>query len=134
MIFDILALDGWSSGKNHSYWNFIIITPDRKEYLYQLCDFSDESHTGEFIANQIESVLEAVGPDRFSAIVSDNGANVRLARNQISQTYPHIFSIRCIAHAINLMAQDIVKSDFADRLIRRCNILCTFFKTSHQAG
>jgi hypothetical protein len=78
--------------------------------------------------------LEAIGPDRFSAIVSDNGANVKLARNQISQLYPHIFSIRCIAHAINLMAQDIVKCDFADRLVRRCNILCTFFKTSHQAG
>ena len=86
-------MDGWSSGKNHSYWNFIILTPERKEYLYQLCDFSDESHTGEFIANKIKGVLEEVGPNRFSAIVSDNGANVKLARNQISQSYPHIFSV-----------------------------------------
>ena len=99
-----------------------------------MSDFSDESHTGEFIARQIESVLKAVGPNRFSAIVSDNGANVKLARNLINQLYPHIFSIRCIAHAINLVAQDIVKYEFAERLIRRCNILCTFFKTSHQAG
>lgn len=110
------------------------MTPDRKEYLYQLKDFSDKSHTGEFISEQIDTVLKAVGPDRFSAIVSDNGANVRLARDMICQLYPHIFNVRCIAHAINLVAQDIVKYDFAERLIRRCNILCTFFKTSHQAG
>jgi len=110
------------------------MTSDHKEYLYQLSDFSDKSHTGEFIANQIEIVLNAIGPERFSAIVSDNGANVKLARNIISELYPHIFNIRCIAHAINLVAQDIVKCDFAEHLIRRCNILCTFFKTSHQAG
>ena len=127
-------MDGWSSGKNHSYWNFIILTPERKEYLYQLCDFSDESHTGDFIAEQISIVLEKIDPNRFSAIVSDNGANVRLARDKISQLYPHIFSIRCIAHAINLVAQDVMKNEFADRLICKCNILCTFFKTSHQAG
>lgn len=129
-----LVLDGWSSGKNHSYWNFIIITPERKEYLYQLCDFSDESHTGSFITEQIANVLEKVGSNRFSAIVSDNGANVKLARNQICQLYPYIFNVRCIAHAMNLVAQDVMKHDFADRLIRRCNVLCTFFKTSHQAG
>jgi len=110
------------------------MTPERKEYLYQLCDFSDNSHTGEFLANQIEIVLKEIGPDRFSALVSDNGANVRLARDHINQLYPHIFNIRCIAHAINLVAQDIVKNEFAERLIRRCNILCSFFKTSHQAG
>jgi hypothetical protein len=78
--------------------------------------------------------LEAVGPSRFSAIVSDNGSNVKLAREEISESYPHIFNVRCIAHAINLVAQDIVNCDFANRLIRRCNILYTFFKISHQAG
>ena len=71
--------------------------------------------------------MENIGPNRFSA-------NVRLARDKISQLYPHIFSIRCIAHAINLVAQDVMKNEFADRLICKCNILCTFFKTSHQAG
>src|SRR5436190_1298482 len=105
------------------------MTPERKEYLYQLCDFSDNSHTGEFLANQIEIVLKEIGPDRFSALVSDNGANVRLARDHINQLYPHIFNIRCIAHAINLVAQDIVKNEFAERLIRRCNILCGGLKS-----
>jgi hypothetical protein len=127
-------LDGWSSEKNYSYWNFIIMTPERHEYLYQLCDFSEESHTGEFLAEKIKNILEEIGSNRFSAIVTDNGANVRLARDKIVQSYPHIFNIRCIAHAINLVSQDIIKHEFAERLIRRCNILITFFKTSHQAG
>ena len=110
------------------------MTPERKEYLYQLCDFSNHSHTGDFLARQIKIVLEEVDPNRFLALVSDNSANVKLAHNQISQLYPHIFNVRCIAHAINLVAQDIVKNEFVDCLIYCCNILCTFFKTSHQAG
>ncbi|RHZ75278.1 hypothetical protein Glove_216g25 [Diversispora epigaea] len=80
-----LALDGWSSEKNYSYWNFIIMIPKRHEYLYQLCDFSKESHTGDFLAEKIKIILEEIGPNRFSAIVTDNGANVRLARSKIRE-------------------------------------------------
>ncbi|CAJ0837947.1 13555_t:CDS:2, partial [Entrophospora sp. SA101] len=68
------------------------------------------------------------------AIVSDNASNVRNARAIIQQKYPNIENVRCIAHAINLIACDIVKENFGDRLLRRVNNLATFFKSSHQAG
>ncbi|CAJ0832136.1 15470_t:CDS:2, partial [Entrophospora sp. SA101] len=68
------------------------------------------------------------------AIVSDNASNVRNARAIIQQKYPNIENVRCIAHAINLIACDTVKENFGDRLLRRVNNLATFFKSSHQAG
>ena len=42
--------------------------------------------------------------------------------------------MRCVAHAINLIAYDIVKEKFSDRLLRCVNTLTSFFKNSHQAS
>jgi hypothetical protein len=129
-----LAFDGWTSGTHRSIWNFIITTPSRKEYLYQLSDLSENSHTSVYLAEVIESVIDQIGANKIAAIVSDNAANVRNARELIQTRHPNIENVRCIAHAINLIACDIVKENFGDRLLRRVNILATFFKSSHQAG
>ncbi|EXX62953.1 hypothetical protein RirG_156900 [Rhizophagus irregularis DAOM 197198w] len=114
-----LALDGWTSGRHQSIWNFVILTPSRKEYLYQLLDLLSNLHTAEFLAVKIEDVIEKIGPNRISAIVSDNAANVKKARAIISEKYPRIENVRCISHCINLIACDIVCHTFADRLLRK---------------
>ncbi|PKB98123.1 hypothetical protein RhiirA5_431893 [Rhizophagus irregularis] len=72
-----LTLNRWSSLNHLSIWNFTILTPTNKEYIYQLLDLSSNSHTGEFIAEKIEDILIRVGAKKFSAIVSDNGAKLR---------------------------------------------------------
>ena len=74
--FFLLALDGWSSPNHLSIWNFTILMPTSKEYIYQLLDLFSNSHTGEFIAEKIEDILIRVGAEKFSAIVSDNSSNV----------------------------------------------------------
>src|SRR5436853_7165178 len=66
------------------------------------------------------------GLKKFSDVSSSVPLNV-------FQTRPSYISVNN-AHAINLVAQDVMKNEFADCLIHKCNILCTFFKTSHQAG
>jgi hypothetical protein len=38
--FFILGLDGWTSLAGHSIYNFIAITYDHQEFLYQLWDLS----------------------------------------------------------------------------------------------
>ncbi len=75
---------------------------------------SNESHTGDFLATKIKEVLESVGYHKFLAIVGDNGSNVKLAREKIVKMYPHLLDVQCIAHAINLIAQDILTIEFAD--------------------
>src|SRR5579859_8050306 len=85
------------------------MTPSREEYLYKLKDLTENSHTGNYLAEVIGKVIEKIGPNKISAIVSDNAANVRSARNTLQDKYPNIENIRCIAHAINLIACDITK-------------------------
>jgi hypothetical protein len=108
LFYFILGLDGWSNPKSNSIYNFIITTPNRKEFLYSLKDFSAESHTADFLASKIQEVIEEIGQEKFAAVVSDNASAIAAARRKISETYPHIINIRCIAHFVNLISKDIL--------------------------
>ncbi|GES93878.1 ribonuclease H-like domain-containing protein [Rhizophagus clarus] len=128
-----LALDGWSFPNHLSIWNFIILTPTNKEYIYQLLDLSSNFHTGEFIAEKIEDILIRVGAEKFSDIVSDNGSNVRKVRKIIQSKHPYIEDVWCISHCVNLISCDIVKHPFAENLLKKINILANFFRNNAMA-
>ena len=99
-----------------------------------MSDLSDDSHTASYLTEKIDEVITSVGSSKFAAIVSDNASNVKKAREEISQRYPNIQNIRCIAHCINLIASDIVEHKFADKLLCRINILVSFFRNTSRAG
>ena len=102
--------------------------------MYRLSDFTDYSHTGNFLAEQIENILIEIGSEKFGAICSDNASNVKLARSIIAQKYPNIIDVRCIAHCFNLISCDIMEHSFASKLIVKVNTIVKFFKSSHLAG
>lgn len=95
-----LVLDGWTGGLHYSYYAFVIITPDRHQYVHSVQDFSSYSHTGSFLSNEIIKVVEEIGPKKFGAVVSDGAAAIQLAKNLVAQKYPYIIPIHCIAHHI----------------------------------
>ncbi|RHZ52874.1 hypothetical protein Glove_456g9 [Diversispora epigaea] len=97
-------------------------------------NFSKNSHTGEFLKNEIIKVIEEVGAEKFCSLVSDHASNVVLAKNLVSTKYPHIFPIRCIAHHINLLSSDIIKLNWATNIITCCKKIVTFFKQSYAGG
>jgi hypothetical protein len=49
---------------------------NKKEYLYSLRDLSDISHTAKNLENEIEKVLSKIGPEKFSAVVTDNASAI----------------------------------------------------------
>ena len=65
----------------------------RKEYLYQFLDLLLNSHTAKYLAEKIEEVIKKVRPNWISAIVSDNAANVKKAREIITEKYLRIENI-----------------------------------------
>jgi len=112
----------------------VIITSDRKEYVHSLRNFSKDSHTGDFLCSEISRVLNEVGVNKFSAVVSDHASNIVLAKNLISAQYPHIIPMRCIAHHINLLTNDIMKLEWSSKLIKECKKIVKFFTKSHIAS
>jgi len=47
------------------------MTSDRKQYVHSVKDFSEFSHTASFTANEIEKILNDIGPENFRALTSD---------------------------------------------------------------
>jgi len=74
------------------------------EYLISLRDYSLNSYTSEFLTNEISNIIEQLGNNKFAALITDNASNYRAARQNIQQTYSHIWDIHCATHAINLIA------------------------------
>jgi hypothetical protein len=110
------------------------MTPSRKEYLYKLIDLLDYSHTSNYLANVIGEVIEKIGSNKILAIVLDNASNVRNACKILQEKYPNIENIQYIAHAINLIACDIVKEGFGECLLKKVNILTSYFRNLYQAN
>ena len=127
-------MDGWTSPAGQSLYIFVIMTSDRKEYVHSLKNFSKDSHTGNFLCTEISRVLNEVGVNKFSAVVSDHAANIVLAKKLISEQYPHIIPMQCIAHHINLLTNDIMKLEWSSKLIKECRKIVKFFTNSHAAG
>ena len=56
------------NGRIQQMRNFLIRTSDHGEYLWRLKDLSSESHTGEFLAEIIEEIIEKIGQQRFQQL------------------------------------------------------------------
>ena len=57
-----------------------------------------------------------------------------LAKKLVNNQYGYIVPIRCIAHHINLLTNDICKLEFAQSTLKKCMKLVNFFKASHRAN
>ncbi|CAG8622884.1 10524_t:CDS:2 [Ambispora gerdemannii] len=129
-----LALDGCLTSTNNSLYDYIIATPERKEYLITIEDYSTNSQTGIYMTDKISTIIEKIGSSKVTALVTDNDENVRVARQIIHETYSQIMNIRCIAHALNLILTDLVKLELIKKTLTNASIIISFFKTSYTAG
>ena len=130
----LIGFDGWTSPLGQSLYAFVIMTPDRKEIIHCIKDLSANSHTANFLADQLNEVITDVGAENFAAVVSDHASACAAAKKIISTRYKHILPIRCIAHHVNLVSTDICKTSFAKDVISKCQKIVKYFKQSHQAG
>ena len=110
------------------------MTPDRKEIIHCVKNLSANSHTANFLADQLDEVITAIGIENFAAVVSDHASACAVAKKIIAKWYKYILPIRCIAHHVNLISNDICKTTFAKDVISKCQKLVKYFKQSHQAG
>nr|CAG8574529.1 240_t:CDS:2 [Entrophospora candida] len=104
-----LAMDGLIQPEDLYITNYITLTSNGQEYLLNLMDYSEFSHTEDFLAKEIEQTLILNGIRRFSGIVTDGAGNVKVAREIVNKKYPNILNLRCITHFINLITKDIIE-------------------------
>ena len=129
-----LGLDGWKDPNGRSIYAFILILSSGKEYIHSVKDFSLHSHTADFISKEILKVIDDVGFENFSSVVSDNASTMVAAKKLVNEKYPHIIPVRCITHHINLLTNDIMKHEFSKSTMSKCMKIVKYFHQSYKAG
>ncbi|CAG8455899.1 8415_t:CDS:2, partial [Rhizophagus irregularis] len=64
-----------------------------KEFIHSIQNLSKESHTSQYIAKKIIEVIESVGAEKFSAVVSDNASSMVKAKKLVNEKYENIMPI-----------------------------------------
>lgn len=126
-----LAVDGWTDyGK--SLYAYVIITSDRRIYLHSVKDFSDQSHTADFLTTETLKILKDIGEEKVGAFVTDNAANMKKLRFNITSQFPSIISLRCMPHYVNLITEDIMKHEWPKSLLHNCQLIVKYFSSHHR--
>ncbi|XP_065224145.1 uncharacterized protein LOC135848237 [Planococcus citri] len=102
-----LQCDGWSNIRNEGIINFMICLPE--PVYIKFVATGSERHTADYIRSEIEKILLEYGPAKFTTIIGDNAKNFQKALNDIKLKYPHITPLRCTAHTLNLLCEDIMQ-------------------------
>ncbi|GES91361.1 zinc finger BED domain-containing protein 1-like [Rhizophagus clarus] len=96
------------------------MTVNQQLTLDKETDLTLESYTATFLAEKINEVITDVGPEKFSAVVSDHATACASTKQIIANIHKHIIPIRCIMHHINLIITDICKTLFTKEVILKC--------------
>ncbi|XP_063384249.1 uncharacterized protein LOC134670357 [Cydia fagiglandana] len=104
-----LQCDGWSNVRNAGIINFIISKPE--PVFVKSLDTTTHRHTGEYLADEIMTIMTEYGPNKFVVLVGDNAKNIQKAFRIVKTVHPHIININCSAHTLNLLCQDILETN-----------------------
>jgi hypothetical protein len=89
-----IVSDGWSNINRESVQNFIVCTP--KPIFFDATFSGEESHTGEWIANQITQQMEIIGIQKFSSVITDTASVMKAAWRWIEENILILFVLDVI--------------------------------------
>ncbi|RHZ76909.1 hypothetical protein Glove_187g165 [Diversispora epigaea] len=69
-----ISLDGWTSPRHDSIYNYIITTSTRKEYLIKLKSYNIEKQTETFMAEEIQKVMQNIGIENIIGFFNNSHA------------------------------------------------------------
>ncbi|CAH0552651.1 unnamed protein product [Brassicogethes aeneus] len=122
--------DGWSNIRNEAVLKFVVTTP--KPVLLKTMTTGAESHTGEYIAQELGKCITEIGPGKIMAIVSDNAAAMEKAKQIIATQFNYITIYSCVAHSLNLLVGDIMKLNSFRNVESSCKEIIKEINGSHK--
>lgn len=103
-----ITSDGWTNVRGDHIVNFIIKAPGRPPIFYKAIDTSGIRQGTDAVTEAICAVIVEVGPEKVSAVVTDNAPVMQAAWDGIEARFPHIAAYGCAAHTLNLLIKDIL--------------------------
>ncbi|XP_074344032.1 uncharacterized protein LOC141683227 [Apium graveolens] len=120
-----LMSDGWTDRQGRSLINFLANSPQGAFFLGSV-NASSESHDAQMLANLLESKIKEIGEKNVVQVVTDNGANYKLAGQILEIRMPTLFWTPCAAHCLDLMLEDVGKIPSFKKAINQARRCTTF--------
>ncbi|XP_052452890.1 uncharacterized protein LOC128013739 [Carassius gibelio] len=124
--------DGWSNVRGQGVITYIVTTP--QPVLYKSTDTKHNRRTGSYIADELKAVINDLGPEKVCALVTDDAANMKVAWAHVQETYPHITTIGCAAHALNRLLKDIMALSTMNTLYKTAKQVVKYVKGKQLAS
>lgn len=127
----ILISDGWTNVRCEHIVNFCIKAPDQHTIFYKSVCTKGIVQDAEGVAKAICEVIDELGPQKFSQVITDNAPVMQAAWRIIEETYSNITANGCSAHGMNLLLKDISKFPQNQEVIKKNEKISQFVRNHH---
>jgi hypothetical protein len=100
--------DGWTNTTHRHLINFLVNSPAGTYFLASV-DASREVANANMLVDLLEKQIDKIGREHVVQVVTDNGANFKVAGRILMDRIPHLFWTPCAAHCFDLLLEDIGK-------------------------
>ena len=128
-----LSTDGQTlPGSVEIYPTHITLPTSRgfESFLLNGHDINGDGTDGQSLFDLFLPDIEAIGPELFSAFVSDSAANVRKVRRMVADKYKWILSMPDVCHIFNLLVKDVLSHPELKDVLKGLAAVCAFFSAS----
>ena len=127
----VLVSDGWTNVRGDHIVNFCVKAPNLKPFFYKSINTSETRDDAEAVSELILTVIDEIGSDRFTCVITDNAPVMKAAWKLIEERYPHITAYGCAAHIINLLINDILNTPKHQKTIEASEAIIQFVNNHH---
>jgi hypothetical protein len=129
-----ISVDGWTAKSNKGLYALVVSLNTGEELLLAVKDLGAGKATGKNIGDFVESVIEEIESSRVAAVCTDSASNMRLMRQIVTDNFPHVSSIDCVVHQLNLMCADILKLESFQKVVDKGGKITAFVRSSTKAS
>lgn len=127
-----IMTDSYTNIRRESVIDIIITTP--APVLHKQVFRGENRETGEYVGNELVTVIREKGPNKFLIVVTDNAANMQVAWEIVVTAFPHITAIGCASHCWDLLFKDLIEIiSVIDKYYKHARNVVRFMKRSSNA-
>lgn len=124
--------DGFTNIRQDHLVNFFLKTQGKKSIYFKTIDTEGKPQNAAAIAEDIANIIKEIGPEKVDNVVTDNCNVMQAAWEILRQEYDQLNCYGCTAHMLNLLIQDIVKSnDDFEKLCEENEIIVKYINNHH---
>lgn len=127
-----MSIDGWSNVHNEPIICATITTEQSEVILFDSIDTTGKPHTGEYLAELAEDLIERLKSQyncNVASFVTDNAANMAKMRKELKNS-DTIITYGCSAHLLNLLSKDLEISSIKEHVVQ----IIKYFRNNHAAN